>query len=74
MVYGSTAYLGEVLGAGGFRGIDVEAYVGQQAIGGPGTEPEEAACFVLSSLGVGRLLEEQEPAIRAQGAGADAGA
>ena len=66
--FSDLAYLGEVLGAGGFRSIDVEAYVGQQAIGGPGTEPEEAARFVLSSLGVGRLLEEQEPAIRAEGA------
>jgi len=57
-------YLGEVLDAGGFGMIDVEAYEGLQAIGGTGTTPEEAVQFVLSSLGVGRVLAEQPEAIR----------
>lgn len=57
-------YLGEVLDAGGFGMVDVEAYEGLQAIGGPGTSPEDAVRFVLSSLGVGRVLAEQPEAIR----------
>lgn len=57
-------YLGEVLEAGGFGSVDVEAYVGEQAIGGAGTEPEEALRFVLSSLGVGRVLDEQPDDVR----------
>jgi hypothetical protein len=62
------AYLGEVLGAGRFRGIAVDGYTGQQAIGGAGTSPEEAVSFVLSSLGVGRVLREQPEAIAAAAA------
>lgn len=57
-------YLGEVLDAGGFGSVEVEAYNGRQAIGGPDTTPEEAVRFVLSSLGVGRVLDEQPEAIR----------
>ncbi len=57
-------YLGEVLDAGGFGSVDVEAYDGRQAIGGPDTLPKEAVRFVLSSLGVGRVLDEQPEAIR----------
>ena len=57
-------YLGEVLDAGGFGSVEVEPYNGQQAIGGPDTPPEEAVRFVLSSLGVGRVLDEQPEAIR----------
>ncbi|MFU7528651.1 class I SAM-dependent methyltransferase [Qipengyuania sp. ASV99] len=63
-------YLGEVLDSGGFGMVDVEAYEGQQAIGGAGTTPEEAVQFVLSSLGVGRVLADQPEAIR-NGAAAD---
>ncbi|WP_252257829.1 class I SAM-dependent methyltransferase [Erythrobacter aurantius] len=58
-------YLAEVLDSGGFGMMDVEAYEGLQAIGGAGTSPEEAVRFVLSSLGVGRVLAEQPEAIRA---------
>lgn len=58
-------YLAEVLDSGGFGMMDVEAYEGLQAIGGAGTSPEEAVRFVLSSLGVGRVLAEQPDAIRA---------
>lgn len=57
-------YLGEVLAAGGFGDVDVAAYTGEQAIGGPGTSPDEATRFVLSSLGVGRVLAEQEDDVR----------
>lgn len=57
-------YLGEVLEAGGFGSVDVETYVGEQAIGGARTGPEEALRFVLSSLGVGRVLDEQPDDVR----------
>jgi hypothetical protein len=57
-------YLGEVLTVGGFKQIDVVAHDGKQPIGGPGTTPDEAVGFVLSSLGVGRILDEQSEEIR----------
>lgn len=57
-------YLQEVLRAGGFGDVEIQPYVGKQAIGGPGTAPEEAAQFVLSSLGVGQILDEQSEDIR----------
>lgn len=57
-------YLSEVLTGGGFGEIEIAAYESKQAIGGPKTSPEEAVGFVLSSLGVGRILDEQDDAIR----------
>lgn len=57
-------YLGEVLDAGGFGMVDVEAYEGMQAIGGPGASPEEAVAMVLTSMGVGRVLDEQPKSVR----------
>jgi SAM-dependent methyltransferase len=62
------SYLNEVLAAGGFGDVDVAAYTGEQAIGGPGTAPSEATRFVLSSLGVGRVLAEQEDEVRERAA------
>jgi len=58
-------YLGEVLGAGGFSGMEVEAYTGHQAVGGPGASPQEAADFVLGAMAVGRALAEHGKAVRA---------
>jgi SAM-dependent methyltransferase len=63
-------YLRQVLTGGGFSAIDVEPYEGKQAIGGPGTTPDEAVGFVLGSLGVGRVLADQPDEIR-QAASAD---
>lgn len=57
-------YLSEVLAAGGFGKIDIAAHQGQLALGGPGAAPEDAVRFVLSSMGVGRILAEQESDIR----------
>lgn len=57
-------YLGEVLDAGGFGMVDVEAYEGMQAIGGPGASPEDAVAMVLTSMGVGRVLNEQSNSVR----------
>ncbi|MEM6476253.1 MAG: SAM-dependent methyltransferase, partial [Pseudomonadota bacterium] len=58
------AYLEEVLTAGGFSTMEVEPYSGQQAVGGKGATPDEAVGFVLGSLGIGRVLDEQPEAIR----------
>ncbi len=58
-------YLGEVLAAGGFSGMDVEAYSGPQALGGPDATPDEAADFVLGAMAVGRALAEHGEAVRA---------
>ncbi|MFN3989168.1 MAG: class I SAM-dependent methyltransferase [Erythrobacter sp.] len=58
-------YLGEVLTAGGFSGMDVDAFIGHQAVGGPGAGPDEAADFVLGAMAVGRALAEHGEAVRA---------
>lgn len=63
-------YLREVLTGAGFGGIEIDSYEGEQAVGGPGTQPEDAVRFVLSSLGVGRVLAEQDTDIQER-AGAD---
>ena len=52
-------YLEELLAASGFAGMDVVAYEGEQAVGGPGATPEEATNFVLASMAAGRILAEQ---------------
>lgn len=67
------AYLDEILAAAGFGGMEVEAFHGEQAVGGPGASPEEATAFVLASMAVGRILAEQGEAVR-EAACADLGA
>ena len=52
-------YLEEVLTGAGFAGMDVATYQGQQPVGGAGATPQEATDFVLASMAVGRVLEEQ---------------
>jgi SAM-dependent methyltransferase len=56
-------YLGEVLAASGFSGMEVTPYVGSQAVGGAGSTPEEAADFVLAAMAVGRALAEHGEAV-----------
>jgi SAM-dependent methyltransferase len=58
------AYLEEVLGAAGFGGMEAVAYVGEQAVGGPGASPREATDFVLAAMGAGRVLAEQDETVR----------
>ncbi|QIQ86082.1 methyltransferase domain-containing protein [Erythrobacter sp.] len=57
-------YLREVLAAAGFGAPDIDAYEGKQAIGGRDASPAEALDMVLSSMGVGRVVDEQEEALR----------
>ena len=58
------AYFEEVLTGAGFSAMEVAAYEGLQPVGGPGASPEEAVDFVLSSMAVGRVLDEAGSAIR----------
>ena len=58
-------YLHEVLAAGGFSSPDIVAYTGQQPVGGVGATAQEAVSFVLSSMAVGKALDEQGADVRA---------
>jgi SAM-dependent methyltransferase len=58
-------YLAEVLAAGGFSAMEVAAYTGHQAVGGPNASPEDAADFVLGAMAVGRALAEHGEPVRA---------
>lgn len=58
-------YLEEILAASGFAGMDVVAYQGEQAVGGPDATPEEATSFVLASMAAGRILAEQGESVLA---------
>ncbi|MEE4338001.1 class I SAM-dependent methyltransferase [Erythrobacter sp.] len=57
-------YLREVLTGAGFGGMDVDVYEGRQAIGGSDASPAEALEMVLSSMGVGRVVDEQDDPTR----------
>ena len=57
-------YLEEVLTGAGFSGMEVTPCEGRQPVGGPGASPREAVDFVLSSMAVGRVLDEAGTAIR----------
>ena len=58
-------YLNEILTSGGFSGAIVIPYEGLQPIGGVDAVPQDAVSFVLSSMAVGRALDEQGDDIRA---------
>ncbi len=51
-------YVGDILAHAGFSAPDIEPYQGEQAIGGPGASPDEAADFALASMAIGRALAE----------------
>lgn len=58
-------YLNEILASGGFSNVNVSAYQGLQPIGGVNVTPQDAVSFVLSSMAVGRALDEQGSDVRA---------
>jgi ubiquinone/menaquinone biosynthesis C-methylase UbiE len=58
-------YLEQILTSAGFSAMEVVTYEGRQSVGGPRAAPEEAVDFVLSSMAVGRALDEAGPDIRA---------
>lgn len=57
-------YLNEVLESGAFSNVNVSAYQGLQPIGGANVSPQDAVSFVLSSMAVGRALDEQGADVR----------
>jgi hypothetical protein len=58
-------YLNEILASGGFSEPNVTSYTGLQPIGGVNAEPRDAVSFVLSSMAVGRALDEKGADVRA---------
>jgi SAM-dependent methyltransferase len=58
-------YVRDILAQAGFSAPDVEAYQGEQAIGGAGALPEDAADFALASMAIGRALAEAGPDVLA---------
>lgn len=58
------AYLEEVLTGADFTGMDVLPYEGRQPVGGPGASPTAATDFVLTSMAVGRVLDEAGAPVR----------
>jgi SAM-dependent methyltransferase len=58
-------YMNEILASGGFSGATIVPYDGLQPIGGVNATPQDAVSFVLSSMAVGRALDEQGDEIRA---------
>lgn len=58
-------YFNEVLESGGFSKAAVSTYQALQPIGGVNATPQEAVSFVLSSMAVGRALDEQDTTVRA---------
>jgi SAM-dependent methyltransferase len=51
-------YVRDILSHAGFSAPDFEPYKGEQAIGGPGATPDQAADFALASMAIGRALAE----------------
>lgn len=58
-------YLKQILASGGFSGASIIPYDGLQPVGGVNVVPQDAVSFVLSSMAVGRALDEQGDEIRA---------
>jgi SAM-dependent methyltransferase len=59
-------YVREILGAGGFSGIEVSPWRGLQAMGGAGATPQSAARFATEALPFGEALAELSPDLRAR--------
>ena len=51
-------YLRDLLADAGFARVDIDDWRGDQAIGGPGHTPAEAADFALGSMSAARVLSE----------------
>lgn len=59
-------YVRDIWAHAGFSAPDIEAYQGEQAIGGPGASPQDAADFALASMAIGRALAEAGPDVLAR--------
>lgn len=58
-------YVRDLLRSAGFQAISIDAWTGKQQIGGAGSAPESAACFVLDSMHIGDLVRTYGSDLRA---------
>jgi hypothetical protein len=49
-------YLTDLLQSASFSSIEIAAWVGDQRVGGPGSDPQSAARFVLEGMQIGDLV------------------
>ena len=61
---GDRDYLTDLLQSGGFSGIEIAAWEGDQRVGGPGSDAEGAARFVLDGMHLGDLVRPSGAAVR----------
>jgi SAM-dependent methyltransferase len=59
-------YIRELLEGGGFSGIRIDTWEGEQPIGGPGATPREATTFVLDAMSLGRAFDAVGSELRAK--------
>lgn len=62
---GEQEYVIDLLQNAGFSDVKFDAWTGEQRIGGPGSDPESAARFVLDGMHVGNLVRPSGEDIRA---------
>ena len=62
---GEEDYLLDLLQKAGFTGIAINGWTGDQHIGGPGSDPESAARFVLDGMHIGDLVRASGESVRA---------
>ncbi len=62
---GEQDYVTDLLQSAGFSDIKFDAWIGDQRIGGPGSDPESAARFVLDGMHIGDLVRPSGAEVRA---------
>ena len=62
---GEQDYVVDLLQSAGFTDVEFDAWTGDQRIGGPGSDPESAARFVLNGMHIGDLVRPKGEEIRA---------
>lgn len=62
---GEQDYVINLLQSAGFSGISFDAWTGDQRVGGPGSDPESAARFVLDGMHIGDLVRPSGADVRA---------
>ena len=61
---GDQDYVIDLLQSAGFCGISFDAWTGEQRVGGPGSDPESAARFVLDGMHIGDLVRPSDAEVR----------
>lgn len=62
--YDDPAYLGDILRQAGFGPAEFALWQGDQLVGGPGSDPAEAARFILEAMPIGDALAEAPAGVR----------